>query len=181
MWILVHTPVTCPHLRYAGRTLRRRLKKDAKLYIRIEATVGGQDGWVVLCLHCCTVIHTSDDAVLSTPAGRYKCTSPAFIPLITLPCCSHLKVPVTRKPEGIRMGKGKGAIAFYATPVRSKGAAREGTGGRSLPVRSKGAAWEGTGGRSLPVRGGGGEGHADAASRISRVGGGEGERRRLPR
>lgn len=28
-------------------------------------------------------------------------------------------VPVTRKAEGIRMGKGKGAIAFYATPVSS--------------------------------------------------------------
>lgn len=27
-------------------------------------------------------------------------------------------VPVTRKPEGIRMGKGKGAIEFYACPVR---------------------------------------------------------------
>jgi large subunit ribosomal protein L16 len=47
------------------RTMRRRLKKDAKLWIRIEATV-----------------------------------------------------PVTRKPEGIRMGKGKGNIAFYATPIR---------------------------------------------------------------
>ena len=29
------------------------------------------------------------------------------------------QVPVTRKPEGIRMGKGKGNIAFYATPVSS--------------------------------------------------------------
>lgn len=48
----------------ACRTLRRRLKKDAKLWIRFQATV-----------------------------------------------------PVTRKPEGIRMGKGKGAIAFYASPV----------------------------------------------------------------
>ncbi|GAX81968.1 hypothetical protein CEUSTIGMA_g9396.t1 [Chlamydomonas eustigma] len=47
------------------RTLRRKLKREAKLWIRIEATV-----------------------------------------------------PVTRKPDGIRMGKGKGAIAFYATPVR---------------------------------------------------------------
>ncbi len=28
------------------------------------------------------------------------------------------EVPVTRKPEGIRMGKGKGAIAFYACAVR---------------------------------------------------------------
>lgn len=27
-------------------------------------------------------------------------------------------VPVTRKPEGIRMGKGKGNIEFYAAPVR---------------------------------------------------------------
>ncbi len=27
-------------------------------------------------------------------------------------------VPVTRKPLGLRMGKGKGAIDFYATPVR---------------------------------------------------------------
>lgn len=27
-------------------------------------------------------------------------------------------VPVTRKPLGIRMGKGKGVIDFYATPVR---------------------------------------------------------------
>ena len=31
---------------------------------------------------------------------------------------TSVQVPVTRKPEGIRMGKGKGAIAFYATPVR---------------------------------------------------------------
>lgn len=53
-----HTHTTC-------RTLRRRIKKTARLWVRIEATV-----------------------------------------------------PVTRKPEGIRMGKGKGAIAFYATPVR---------------------------------------------------------------
>lgn len=27
-------------------------------------------------------------------------------------------VPVTRKPLGIRMGKGKGYIEFYACPVR---------------------------------------------------------------
>jgi len=47
------------------RTLRRRIKKGARLWIRMQATV-----------------------------------------------------PVTRKPEGIRMGKGKGQIAFYATPVR---------------------------------------------------------------
>jgi len=47
------------------RTLRRRLKKSAALWVRMAATV-----------------------------------------------------PVTRKPEGIRMGKGKGAIAFYAAPVR---------------------------------------------------------------
>ncbi|EFJ52881.1 hypothetical protein VOLCADRAFT_72524 [Volvox carteri f. nagariensis] len=47
------------------RTLRRKLKKTARLWVRIEATV-----------------------------------------------------PVTRKPLNIRMGKGKGAIAFYATAVR---------------------------------------------------------------
>ncbi len=47
------------------RTLRRKIKKTARLWIRIAATV-----------------------------------------------------PVTRKPMGIRMGKGKGAIDFYATPVR---------------------------------------------------------------
>lgn len=51
---------TLPH-----RTLRRRLKKTAALWIRIQATV-----------------------------------------------------PVTRKPEGIRMGKGKGHIEFYACAVR---------------------------------------------------------------
>lgn len=27
-------------------------------------------------------------------------------------------VPVTKKPLGIRMGKGKGSIEFYACPVR---------------------------------------------------------------
>lgn len=27
-------------------------------------------------------------------------------------------MPVTKKPLGIRMGKGKGNIDFYATPVR---------------------------------------------------------------
>lgn len=47
------------------RTLRRKIKKTARLWVRIEATV-----------------------------------------------------PVTRKPLGLRMGKGKGAIDFYATPVR---------------------------------------------------------------
>ncbi|GLC41013.1 hypothetical protein PLESTB_000952400 [Pleodorina starrii] len=47
------------------RTLRRKLKKTARLWVRMEATV-----------------------------------------------------PVTRKPLNIRMGKGKGAIAFYATAVR---------------------------------------------------------------
>ncbi|KAG2502222.1 hypothetical protein HYH03_000708 [Edaphochlamys debaryana] len=47
------------------RTLRRKIKKTARLWVRIAATV-----------------------------------------------------PVTRKPLGIRMGKGKGAIDFYATPVR---------------------------------------------------------------
>ncbi|GFR42328.1 hypothetical protein Agub_g3235 [Astrephomene gubernaculifera] len=47
------------------RTLRRKIKKTARLWIRIAATV-----------------------------------------------------PVTRKPIGIRMGKGKGSIDFYATPVR---------------------------------------------------------------
>lgn len=49
----------------AFRTLRRKIKKSARLWIRINAIV-----------------------------------------------------PVTRKPEGIRMGKGKGAISFYATAVR---------------------------------------------------------------
>ena len=47
------------------RTLRRKIKKTARLWIRIAATV-----------------------------------------------------PVTKKPLGIRMGKGKGNIDFYATPVR---------------------------------------------------------------
>ncbi|KAG2432389.1 hypothetical protein HYH02_012961 [Chlamydomonas schloesseri] len=47
------------------RTLRRKIKKTARLWIRLSAVV-----------------------------------------------------PVTRKPLGIRMGKGKGAIDFYATPVR---------------------------------------------------------------
>ncbi|GLI61789.1 hypothetical protein VaNZ11_004289 [Volvox africanus] len=47
------------------RTLRRKLKKTARLWVRVEATV-----------------------------------------------------PVTRKPLNIRMGKGKGAIDFYATAVR---------------------------------------------------------------
>ncbi|PNH10938.1 50S ribosomal protein L16 [Tetrabaena socialis] len=47
------------------RTLRRKIKKTARLWIRMTATV-----------------------------------------------------PVTRKPLGLRMGKGKGAIEFYATPVR---------------------------------------------------------------
>lgn len=36
------------------------------------------------------------------------------------PLSPVVQVPVTRKPEGIRMGKGKGAIAFYATPVSEK-------------------------------------------------------------
>eukprot|EP00198_Chlamydomonas_reinhardtii_P008650 XP_001697987.1 predicted protein [Chlamydomonas reinhardtii] len=47
------------------RTLRRKIKKTARLWIRLSAVV-----------------------------------------------------PVTRKPLGIRMGKGKGVIDFYATPVR---------------------------------------------------------------
>ncbi|KAJ9507151.1 hypothetical protein QJQ45_006229 [Haematococcus lacustris] len=47
------------------RTLRRRIKKSAALWVRLQATV-----------------------------------------------------PVTAKPLGIRMGKGKGAIEYYACPVR---------------------------------------------------------------
>eukprot|EP00798_Chlamydomonas_sp_ICE-L_P010404 gene10404-8352_t len=47
------------------KTLRRKIKKSARLWIRIAATV-----------------------------------------------------PVTKKSEGVRMGKGKGAISFYCTPVR---------------------------------------------------------------
>ncbi|MEW5296998.1 MAG: hypothetical protein WDW38_007233 [Sanguina aurantia] len=47
------------------RALRRRIKRSARLWLRIRATI-----------------------------------------------------PVTTKSLGIRMGKGKGAIAFYATPVR---------------------------------------------------------------
>ena len=88
--------------------MRRRLKKEAKLWIRIEATVP-----------VTRKPEGKKSVNLSLSRGLTISIFPPTTPAIYQQPFFYSLTPLsTHLLTGIRMGKGKGNIAFYATPIR---------------------------------------------------------------